>query len=418
MKSAELFPKDAGEIMAVVDRPNKEALLKALDIFMDTMRPFFVECLELTPGASAQVSLERSLNDDQSKSFSRNLRFCSDLESAIEVSFLATIAACYWDVSFSARFGEDRRVLRKLWRVTEARNRASHPTHLRDLDDEFTQGSLCHIAYLLESIRAREEHEAVSRLRHELGDPAKSFSGEEDTASREMEAKVKEANAGILAAENRARILEGRTTEAHERTKAAEISLAHAEKEKNSLEAAKQKVEDLAKRNELARQEAESRTMAAEAGQREAERQKLATMEVLRETERRLEEVEAELRRVQKREAPARAEAVSNKDAIRLIQERRPTARNTPQYEDWLIGEIQNGNISRSMLCQYAGDSRVDGRLVHYVHAASSDMSDRAWNNYVANRRKTLARGRNSEASQHRAKSLHSRHGLYRKHLS
>ncbi|MDE0142723.1 MAG: hypothetical protein OXI80_04220 [Caldilineaceae bacterium] len=401
--------------MPVVDRPNKEALLKALDIFLDTVRPFFVECLDLTPGASARVSLERSLKGDQSISFSRNLRLCSNLESAIEVSLLATIAECYWEDIFSARLGGDRKVLRKLRRVTEARNRASHPPHLRDLDDDFTHGSLCHISYLLESIRAWEEHKAVSRLRDELGDSAKSFSGAADAATREMEAKLKEANAGILAAKNRARILEERTTEAHERAKAAKISLAHAEKEKSASEAAKQKAEDLVKRNELARQEAERRTMAAAAGQREADRQKLATIEVLRETERRLEEVEAELRHVQKREAPARADAFSSRDVIRPIQERRPLARNTPQYEDWLIGEIQNGNISRSKLCQYAGDSRVDGRLVHYVHAAASDMSHEAWNNYVDNRRETLARGRNSKDSQHQANSLHSRHGLYRK---
>lgn len=400
--------------MPVVDRPNKEALLKALDIFMDTMRRFFVDCLELTPGASAQVSLERSLKDDQSKSLSRNLRFCSDLESAIEISFFETIAACYWEDTFSARFGGDRKVLGKLRKVKDARNRASHPPHLRDLDDDFTHGNLCHIAYLLESIRAWEEHKAVSRLRDELGDSAKSFS-RAYAATREMEAKVKEANAGKIAAEQRARILEERTTEAHERAKTAEDSLAHVEKEKSALEAARQKAEDLAKRNELARQEAESRTIAAAAGQREADRQKLATIEVLRETERRFEEVEADLRRVQKREAPARADAVSSRDVIRPTQERRPLARNTPQYEDWLIGEIQSGNISRSMLCQYAGDSRVDGRLVHYVHAAASDMSHEAWNNYVDNRRETLARGRDSKASQHQAKALYSRHGLYRK---
>lgn len=267
--------------MAVVDRPNKEALLKALDILLDTMRPVFVECLDLAPGETAKDSLERSLRGDQSMSFARNLQLCSDLESAIEVSFFATIAECYWDDSFSARFGGDRKVLQKLRKIKEARNRASHPNHLRDLDDEFTQGSLCHIAYLLESIRAREEHKTVSRLREELGDPAKSFSGAENPAVKELEAKLKEANLGKLAAENRARILEEFTTKAHERTRAAEIALAHEQRKTSASEAARQRAEDLAQKSEYAREAAENRAIAAEAGQFKASKLKLATIDIL-----------------------------------------------------------------------------------------------------------------------------------------
>jgi len=267
--------------MAVVDRPNKEALLKALDILLDTMRPVFVECLDLAPGETAKDSLERSLRGDQSMSFARNLRLCSDLESAIEVSFLATIAECYWEDIFSARFGGARKVLQKLRNVTDARNRASHPTHLCDLDDDFTHGNLCNIAYLLGSIRAWEEHKAVSRLRDELGDSAKSFPRAENAAVKELEAKLKEANLGILAAENRARILEKLTTEAHEGTRAAEIALAHAQSETSAAEAARQRAEDLALESEYAREAAEKRAIAAEASQFRASKLKLAAMNTL-----------------------------------------------------------------------------------------------------------------------------------------
>ena len=389
--------------MPIVDRPNKEALLKALDIFLDKMRPFFVERLHFAPGETVRSVLEHSLRGDQSVIFSRNLHFRNDLESAIEVSFIETLTEAYWDDIFARPFGGDRKVIRKFRKITEARNRASHPPHLCDLDDQFTQGSLCLIAHLLRRIRASEEHAAVVRLRDGLGIPARPASEAETVNTRELEKKVQEADAARLAAEKRARILEAYTTKAHERSQIAERSRVHAEKESNASDAARQRAEKLAQSSESARQESERCALAAGAAQLRAEKELQATIEILREKEQRLKETEATLRRIKKREANYEASFVTRGDVVRPIHCDRPPARNTPQSEDWLIGELLSGKISRSMLCRYAGDRRVDGRLVHYVHAASSSMSQKAWTKYVANRRETLARGRNTRASIPRA---------------
>ncbi|MDE0200469.1 MAG: hypothetical protein OXK78_19845 [Caldilineaceae bacterium] len=398
--------------MPIIDRPNKDALIKALDIFLDKMRPFFIECLRHAPGATVRIALERSLNGEQSTNFARNHHASPDLLSAMEVSYFATVTETYWEEVFSSRFGGDRRIIRKLRKIRVARNRASHPPHLRDLDAEFTQGSLCHIAYVLGSIRASEEQVAVSRLKEGIRAAAKT-SAEADTATIVLrERETRKADVSVLAAEERARVAEAKRREAHEQTKALEISRVLTNQRAVAAEAARRSAEDLALRNESARQEAERRALAAEAGQFRAEKQMLAMTETFQEMEKRLEETEATLRRVQTQEASSEADVAGKGDVIRPNQDRRPPARNTPQYENWLIEEILGGKISRSMLCQYAGDRRIDGRLVHYVQAASSGMSQMAWNSYVINRSKRLARGRSTGASQRRVQPSHSRQGM------
>ncbi|MCY4080824.1 MAG: hypothetical protein OXF54_11310 [Caldilineaceae bacterium] len=398
--------------MPIVNRPNKDALIRALDIFLDKMRPFFIECLRYAPGATVRMALERSLNGDQSTNFARNHHVSPDLLSAVEVNYFATITETYWEEVFSSRFGGDRRIVRKLRKITVARNRASHPPHLRDLDAEFTLGSLCHIAYVLGSIRASEEQEAVSRLKEGIGAAAKT-SVEADTATdvlREREAR--KADASVLAAEERARVAEAQIKEAQEQIEAAEISRLLMKERASAAEAARRSAEDLAHRSNSARQEADRRALSAEAGQLRAEKQSLATAEVLHETEKRLKETEATLRRLQKNKAPSAAGIVAEGGVVILNQDRRPSARNTPQYEDWLIREILSGKISRYKLCQFVGESRIDGRLVHYVQAAFSGMSPKAWKNYVSNRSKKLARVRSTGAFQRKVQPSYSQQGL------
>lgn len=397
--------------MPVVDRPNKEALIKALDIFLDKMRPFFFECLRHAPGATVRIALERSLKGNQSKNFARNLHSNADLLSAIEVSYFATLTETYWEDIFSARFGGDRKIVGKFRKITEARHTASHPPHLRDLDEEFAIGSLCHIAYVLGKIRASEERKAVSRLREGICAAAESPARADAAPNTLSERKVRKADAAVIAAEERDRVAEAQIREAQKKTEAAEISRRLTKERASAAKAAKRSAEDSAQKSDAARQEAEGRALAAESGMLRAEKQMLAMTEELQEMEKRLNETEATLRRVQRQEAPSGDGLTAKGEVIRPGQERRPPARNTPQYEDWLISEILSGKISRAMLCQYAGDSRINGRLVHYVQAASSGMSQSAWENYVTNRSERLARGRSTGASLGEVQSPHSRHG-------
>ncbi|MYJ77708.1 MAG: hypothetical protein F4047_06045 [Caldilineaceae bacterium SB0670_bin_27] len=112
---------------------------------------------------------------------------------------------------------------------------------------------------------------------------------------KELEAKLKEANLGKLAAENRARVLEELTIEAHEQTRAAEIALAHAQSETSAAEVARQRAEDLAQESEYAREAAEKRAVAAEAGQFRASKLQLATIDILQKCHRRLRRLKPQL---------------------------------------------------------------------------------------------------------------------------
>ncbi|MDE0199681.1 MAG: hypothetical protein OXK78_15865 [Caldilineaceae bacterium] len=336
--------------MPITDRPNKEALIKALDIFLDSMRPFFCECLRHAPGATVRIALERSLKGSQSTNFARDMPSHDDLLSAIEVSYFATLTETYWDEIFSSRFGGDRKIVRRFRKITEARHRASHPPHQRDLDSEFTQGSLCHIAYVLGSIRASEERKAVFRIREGLSEALKSTSEADSAANMALARRVEEAGAAVLAAEERTRVAEAKMRQAHEQTKAVEISRVLMKNRAIAAEAAKRSAEESAQRSESARQEAEWRALAAEDGQRRAEKKMQSMTGTLHETEKRLTETEATLRRLLKNEDPSVAGIVAKGGVVRPNQKLRPTARNTPRNENGLIKEILGGKISRPKL--------------------------------------------------------------------
>jgi len=378
--------------MPTVDRPNKDALIKAVDIFLDTMRPLFIECLHLAPGASVKVVMRRSLKGGQAESLEWNLRKGADLETALEVSFFETLARVYWEDIFSKQFNGDTKILRKFRRITVARNEASHPPHLRDLDEELTRGSLNHIAYVLKKIRAWEEHQAVVRLNETLGGSTWTSAEIDREARRKAEQQAQEADAARSDAEVRARIAESAIRQAQEQAQSSEIARIEFEELAIAAGAAKLEAEELAQGREHARREAEKQATRAEAAQLEAERKAQAAVAELRKLERRAKETQTQLRLAESRKPESAAPSQGTKNGIRKNGKSLPFGRKTTQYEYWLISEIMSGNISRSKLSQYAGDTRIDGRLVHYVQAASSDMSPEAWNNYLARRHETLIR--------------------------
>ena len=253
--------------MPIVNRPNKEALTRAIDIFLDRMRPFFIDCLGLAPGATVQIVLEKSLKNGQAENFAKNLRSSGDLESAIEVSFFETLASTYWEDIFSTRFGGEKKILLRFRKITWARNEASHPPHLRDLDEEFTRGSLVHIAYVLRKIRAREEQQEVVRIRDGL--EASTWSGPEaERVSRlEAEQKAKEADAARIAAEKRARIAEAAHIKTQEQRKADQTIRKRVEERACAAEAARLEAEGLSQGREVARLEAVRRAQIAKTAQ-------------------------------------------------------------------------------------------------------------------------------------------------------
>ena len=145
--------------MTTVSRPNKDALVKALDIYRDAMRPFIIRNLRGIQGSNVRDRISYSLHG----------KFLnpSDLESGIDVNDFPTLIRDNWRAAFSVAFRNDMSVQNALWQIKEARNTASHPGS-QDIDPEFTRAHLFHIADVLGKINAPQEKEVVERVRDDL----------------------------------------------------------------------------------------------------------------------------------------------------------------------------------------------------------------------------------------------------------
>ncbi len=154
--------------MTTVDRPNKDALTKALDIFRDAMRPFIVRNLRSIPGGRPddriRGSLERWTPDDYRANTARGN---VDVESLLDINNFPILIRDYWRDGFRNALGNDMTVQNALWQVKEARNQASHPS-TQDIDPEFARAHLFHIIDVLGKIGRPDERAEVERIRDSL----------------------------------------------------------------------------------------------------------------------------------------------------------------------------------------------------------------------------------------------------------
>ena len=80
-----------------VDRPNKDALNKAIDIYRDAMRPFIVRNLRRVPAQHVEYIIHCSLNDNQALQFQRNLaQNPGNVEAAIDVGDFPDLISRNW----------------------------------------------------------------------------------------------------------------------------------------------------------------------------------------------------------------------------------------------------------------------------------------------------------------------------------
>ena len=57
--------------MTTIPRPNKEALIKVIDIYRDAMRPFLIHHLRQAPGKRVEDAIKQALRETNSTSSSR-----------------------------------------------------------------------------------------------------------------------------------------------------------------------------------------------------------------------------------------------------------------------------------------------------------------------------------------------------------
>lgn len=152
-----------------VDRPNRDALNKAIDIYRDAMRPFIVRNLRSVPGHRVEDVIGRSLNDNQVSRFQSNLALNPrSVESAIDVGDFPDLIRRNWRGVFNRQFPTGGQVVQSLsWIIKEARNEAAHPDTV-DLDIEFTRARLYDIIDVMGRINAPAQRQEVEEIRRRL----------------------------------------------------------------------------------------------------------------------------------------------------------------------------------------------------------------------------------------------------------
>ena len=141
-------------------RPNKKALVDALDIYRDAMRPFIVRHLKRVPGQRIGACIRTALRDDQYNQFEQNINEGRSVEDAIDVNDFPRLVRFYRRDAFRDAFKPGSLVGSILYTIAEARNRVSHPDS-QDVDLGYTVNLLNDIASVLTEINEPEQSEAV-----------------------------------------------------------------------------------------------------------------------------------------------------------------------------------------------------------------------------------------------------------------
>ena len=170
--------------MIVVERPNQEALTKAIVIYMDAIRPFLTRNLKLVSGRTPEEAVQESLPQEIADYFVENRPNADNLESAIEVSYVEHIIDRYWDEVFARYFPNRAGAFNNLYGVKCARNQVAHPAYRQDLDGNKTLKYLDALVYLLGAVGASDERETIAAIKVELENPGKLDRKAEEDYSR------------------------------------------------------------------------------------------------------------------------------------------------------------------------------------------------------------------------------------------
>lgn len=180
--------------MSPAKYPNRDALNRALDHYLDAMFQFVRECL-----------------DEQSIREALRLQSGDNLREEMEVKDIADLIKMRWLKSFKEKFKVvdreyiryyDARSVTSL--IIEGRNQASHQ-RLKELDSEFTRSQLFLIAEILGKVKRSDAQREVEDIRDKLFDnTAKQL----EAVSKTMEDEKAEYKKSIAKAEKRLAVAE------------------------------------------------------------------------------------------------------------------------------------------------------------------------------------------------------------------
>lgn len=155
--------------MPVIERPNRDALRKALDIYYDAIRPFIVRILKSVPGQQAEDLIANALRRNADRFWQDLHEYDGDLEAAIDTGDIPEIIRGNWREVFSRRFSNNRSVWNAVGMIRDARNDgAAHWRRKDDLDAEEVRARLTDIAKVLGLINTPEAKREVENIRNRL----------------------------------------------------------------------------------------------------------------------------------------------------------------------------------------------------------------------------------------------------------
>lgn len=151
----------------MTERPNKKALVDALDIYRDAMRPFIIRCLKRVPGKKVEDHIRAALQDGQHNQFEQNIREGRSVEESIDIGDFPQLVRCYWPDVFREAFRSGSKTSAAMHAIVDARNKVSHPDD-QDIDTEYAVDRLSDIVRVLTEVNEPERGQAVENIRSAL----------------------------------------------------------------------------------------------------------------------------------------------------------------------------------------------------------------------------------------------------------
>ena len=148
--------------------PNRDAIRRALDIYIDAMRPFVVRCLRPTSAEGLRAAIVSYLNPGQQQNFADAIaRQGGNIPAAIDIGILRTLINAAWFDHFRSEFKYTDTVRSAVNFITETRNEESH-MGLGDHDAGRAYVCLYHITTVLKHTGNTDACRAVADLMNQI----------------------------------------------------------------------------------------------------------------------------------------------------------------------------------------------------------------------------------------------------------
>ena len=148
--------------------PNRDAIRRALDIYIDAMRPFVVRCLRPASAEGLRAVIVSYLNPGQQQNFADAVaRNGGNIPAAIDIGILRTLINAAWFDHFRSEFKFTDTVRSAVNFITETRNEESH-MGLGDHDAGRAYVCLYHITTVLKHTGNTDACRAVADLMSQI----------------------------------------------------------------------------------------------------------------------------------------------------------------------------------------------------------------------------------------------------------